>query len=366
MDHIDTAIIGAGVIGLACAAALAETGHDVLIVEKEDTIGTGISSRNSEVIHAGIYYPQDSLKARACVTGNRMLQAYAQKHGVDHRKTGKLIVATSTDEEETLDKIRQKAINNGVTDLQFISQGEIRTLEPELNATAALLSPSTGIIDTHGFMLSLRGKAESYGAMLALKCPVRSGEVTDNGITLHLGDEDQSVITAKHVVIACGLSSPGIARKLSLKNVPQGYLCKGHYFSLSGPTPFSRLVYPVPVAGGLGIHYTLDMAGRGRFGPDVEWIDQENYDVPEEKRAAFAAAVQRYWPACRADNLHAAYSGIRPKICAKGAPDADFYIMEEKDHGVPGVMALLGIESPGITSSLALADMVKEKINQQR
>lgn len=365
MHRIDTVIIGAGVIGLACAATLAEAGHDVLILEKESSIGTGVSSRNSEVIHAGIYYPQGSLKARACTTGNQLLQDYAQKHNVPYRMVGKLIVATSADEEETLANIEKKAIANDVHTLQWLSKAETLKLEPELKCTSSLISPATGIIDTHAFMLSLRGKAETHGAMLALNCPVISGTPTADGIMLQLGDQDSSTITARNIVIACGLSSPDASRKLGLSNIPQEYLCKGHYFSISGRTPFSRLVYPVPVPGGLGVHYTLDMAGRGRFGPDVEWVETENYDVPETKRETFAAAIQRYWPDCRAENLEPAYAGIRPKICAPGQPDADFVIMDETEHGIPGVISLLGIESPGITSSLALAQMVKEKITQR-
>lgn len=362
MSIIDTIVIGAGVIGLACAAALAEDGRAVLILEAQDGIGTGISSRNSEVIHAGIYYPQGSLKARACVSGNALLQRYAQKHNIPYRMTGKLIVATSAAEEQTLAAIKDKAAKNGVADLHWLSGAETRNLEPALQCTAALLSPSTGIIDTHAYMLSLLGKAEAHGAVLARHCPVLSGEVTRDGIVLHIGDHDRSTITARHVIIAGGLSSPDIARALGLRNIPQNYLCKGHYFSLTGRTPFSRLIYPVPVPGGLGIHYTLDMAGRGRFGPDVEWIEEEHYDVGAERRDAFTAAIQRYWPACRADNLQPAYAGIRPKICAPGAPDADFLIMDETGHGAKGVIALLGIESPGITASLALADIVRQAV----
>ena len=365
MDTIDTIVIGAGVIGLACAATLAADGHTVLILEAQEGIGTGISSRNSEVIHAGIYYPQGSLKARTCVRGNALLLQYAQKHNIPYRMTGKLIVATSADEEATLTSIKNKAEGNGVSDLRWLSGPEAKNLEPDLHCVAALLSPSTGIIDTHAYMLSLLGKAEDHGAAFARHCPVLSGNVTNDGITLKIGDHDQSEITARHVIIAGGLSSPDIARKLGLQNIPQNYLCKGNYFSLSGRTPFSRLIYPVPVPGGLGIHYTLDMAGRGRFGPDVEWIDAEDYDVRIDRREAFAAAIQRYWPGCHADNLQPAYAGIRPKICAPGTPDADFTIMDETTHGAKGVMALLGIESPGITASLAIADLVRQAIRTQ-
>lgn len=365
MDIIDTVVIGAGVIGLACAAALAQSGRTVLILEAKDSIGTGISARNSEVIHAGIYYPYGSLKAHACVRGNALLQQYAQDHGIPYHMIGKLIVATNAGEEETLATIQSKAAHNGVTDLRQMSANEVKNLEPSLKCTAALLSPSTGIIDTHAYMLSLCGKAEACGAMLARRCPVLSGESIDQGTLLHLGDSDHSTIIARHVIIAGGLSAPNIARTLGLQNIPQTYLCKGHYFSLTGGTPFSRLIYPVPVSGGLGIHYTLDMAGRGRFGPDVAWINEENYDVATERRINFAAAIQRYWPDCRAENLHPAYAGIRPKICPPGAPDADFLIMDETKHGAKGIIALLGIESPGITASLALAEMIRTALAAQ-
>ncbi len=364
MSIIDTVVIGAGVIGLACAAALAESGHEVLILETQGGIGTGISSRNSEVIHAGIYYPKDSLKARACVRGNSLLQQYAKKHSVPHKMVGKLIVATTPDEEQTLINIKDKAEKNGVNDLRWLSSTETKNMEPALECMAALLSPSTGIIDTHSYMLSLLGKAENYGAVLVRYCPVLSGEASYNGVTLHLGDTDKSSITARHVIIAAGLASTHIARALNLQNIPQDYLCKGSYFSLTGRSPFSRLIYPVPVPGGLGVHYTLDMAGRGRFGPDVEWIEEEDYDVKLEKRANFATAIQRYWPGCHADSLQPAYAGIRPKICSPGTPDADFLIMDESHHGAKGIIALLGIESPGITSSLALAEIVRDAVNE--
>lgn len=362
MDFIDTIVIGAGVIGLACAAALAEDGHAVLILETQDAIGTGISSRNSEVIHAGIYYPQNSLKTRSCVRGNALLREYAQKHNVPFRMAGKLIVATSAAEENTLTAIHDKAVSNGVNDLRWLSGREAKQMEPSLHCTAALLSPSTGIIDTHAYMLSLLGKAEAYGAVLARGCPVLSGTVTDNGVVLQIGDPDRTVLTARHVIIAGGLSSPAIARALGLKNIPQDYLCKGSYFALTGRMPFSRLIYPVPVPGGLGVHYTLDMAGHGRFGPDVEWIENEDYNVEKHRREAFTAAIQRYWPDVRADNLQPAYAGIRPKICAPGTTDADFLIMDETTHGAQNVLALLGIESPGITASLALAEIITQAV----
>lgn len=364
VKHIDSVVIGAGIVGLGCALALADAGHEVLILEAESAIGMGVSSRNSEVIHAGIYYPAGSLKAQSCVAGNKRLQQYAKDRGVPYKMVGKLIVATSTDEEETLAAIEKKAVANGVHNLKWLSGNEVKAMEPELNVTAALWSPSTGIIDTHALMLAYLGEAESKGAILVLRCPVISGEAVDGGTRLELGGAEPFTIIARNVVISGGLSSPLLSKKLGLKNIPEGRLCKGNYFSLTGRSPFSRLVYPVPVAGGLGVHYTLDMGGRGRFGPDVEWIDTEDYQVNENRRDAFAAAIQRYWPACKAENLQPAYSGIRPKICGPGEPDQDFKILTQKDHDVPGVVALLGIESPGLTSSLALAEMVTHSIQK--
>lgn len=361
-QDFDTVIIGAGVIGLACAAALAQAGDSVLIAEAGSMIGGGISSRNSEVIHAGIYYPQGSLKARACVQGNAMLQDYARAHQIPYRMVGKLIVAAHQAEEKTLSDIAVKAQNNDVNTLLFLSGAEARQREPQLQCTAALYSPQTGVIDTHALMLSLLGKAQDHGAMIAYNCPVLSGEHSEGLTTLQMGDSDKTILRTRRVVIAAGLSSSSVATSLGLQNIPPTYLCKGDYFSLSGAAPFTHLVYPVPVAGGLGIHYTLDMAGRGRFGPDVTWIAQEHYDVADDKRALFAQAVQRYWPGCRAENLQPAYAGIRPKIVPQGHADADFTILDETAHGSPGVIALLGIESPGLTSSLALAAMVTQRL----
>ncbi len=363
MKQIDTVVIGAGIIGLSCALELARAGREVLILEAENAIGMGISSRNSEVIHAGIYYPAGSLKAKACVEGNRLLRQYAEARGVPYKMTGKLIVATSAAEEETLAKIEQKAIANGVNDLKWISKAEALAMEPELNCTAALWSPSTGIIDTHALMLAYLGEAESHGAMLVPRTPVTGGRAVEEGALLQLGGDESFEIVARRLVIAAGLSTSKISKMLGLKNIPKGHLCKGSYFSLTGKTPFSTLVYPVPVAGGLGVHYTLDMGGRGRFGPDVEWVKTEDYHVGEEKRAQFATAVQRYWPGCKAENLQPSYSGIRPKICGPGEPDEDFRVWGEAEHGAKGIVAMLGIESPGVTSSLVLGEVAAKKLD---
>lgn len=360
MRHVDTVVIGAGIVGLSVARSLALSGREVLVLEAEKSFGTGISSRNSEVIHAGIYYPQNSLKAKLCVIGNRLLRAYAESRHVPFKITGKLIVATSHEEESSLDVIHARAEANGVHDLKRLSKAEVLALEPELSCTSALLSPSTGIIDTHALMLALVGDAEAHGALIAYRTPVLYGEETGDGTKLQLGGQEPFQLTARHVIIAAGLATPRIAKALKLNHIPEGHLCKGSYFALNGRAPFSRLVYPVPVPGGLGVHYTLDLGGMGRFGPDVEWIDEENYHVDPSRREDFARAVQRYWPACTAERLEPAYSGIRPKICAKGEKDQDFSIMGADVHGRAGVVALLGIESPGLTSALALAEVVTQ------
>lgn len=356
MKEIDTVVIGAGVIGLACALRLAKAGHEVLVLETAGAIGTGVSSRNSEVIHAGIYYPQDSLKARLCVKGNQMLRDYAQARGVPFRMTGKLIVANGAAEERALEELQQKALANGVENIRLISGAEAQKMEPEVVCSAALYSPSSGIIDTHGLMLALQGEAEAHGATIAFHAPVTGGEITGAGIQLLAGEYE---LLARQVVIAAGLSSPKLARVLGLENVPQDYLCKGSYFALSGKPPFSRLVYPLPSEAGLGVHYTLDMGGAGKFGPDTEWIQTENYDVAEARREVFAASIKRYWPACTPERLQPSYAGIRPKIVPESAPAGDFRIDIQNN-----IAALYGIESPGLTSCLALADLVYESLHE--
>ena len=330
------------------------------MLEAANAIGTGVSSRNSEVIHAGMYYPPGSLKARHCVAGNRMLRAFAAGHGVPFKMVGKLIVATSPDEERILDNILATGRANGVEGLRAIDAGEACALEAALVCTAALYSPATGIVDSHAYMLALQGDAGDHGAAIAFGTPVIGGSATERGIELVLGDRDSTHLSARRLVIAASLSACRIASLLGLPGVPPAYLCKGNYFALTGKMPFSRLVYPVPVAAGLGVHYTVDLGGRGRFGPDVEWIAQEDYVVDPARADAFYAAVRRYWPALPDGALQPAFAGIRPKIQAPGEPARDFVISGPADHGVPGVVALYGIESPGLTSSLSLADHVRD------
>ncbi|MBC7908789.1 MAG: NAD(P)/FAD-dependent oxidoreductase [Rhodospirillaceae bacterium] len=360
MERIDCVVIGAGLIGLAAARALAIAGRDVVVLEAEGTIGTGISSRNSEVVHAGMYYPTGSLKARLCVAGNRMVREFAVMHGVPFKKVGKLIVATDAAEEQALTVILDRGRANGVEALAPIPAAEAMAMEPQLTCTAALFSPATGIIDTHGLLLALQGDAEEHGAVVALRSPVMGGTVGEGGMEIQVGGTEPSRFLARTVVIAAGLASCRVARSLGMPGVPADYLCKGNYFTLTGRMPFEHLVYPVPVAAGLGVHYTLDMAGRGRFGPDVEWINHEDYVVDPARADSFYGAIRRYWPSLPDGALEPAYSGIRPKIQGPDDPAKDFMVQGPKDHGVPGVVALYGIESPGLTSCMALAEMVRE------
>ncbi len=355
-ETADCVVIGAGVIGLAVARALALAGRDVLVLEAKGAIGTGISSRNSEVIHGGMYYPPGSLRAQLCVEGNGVLRDYASRRGVDFTMVGKLIVAVDKDDAATLDAILDKGRANGVDGLEKLSGARAKALEPDVACVEALWSPQTGIIDSHALMLALQADLEQAGGQVALNAPVMDGQGTD----LYVGGAEPVMLTATSVVIAAGLSSPAVARRLGLANVPQDYLCKGNYFSLIGKSPFSHLVYPVPAKDGLGIHYTLDLQGKGRFGPDVEWCAQENYAVDDVRAHDFSQAIRRYWPGVEGRELTPAYAGIRPKIYGPGEQAADFTIHDSRQHGVLGLVALYGIESPGLTSCLALARMVAE------
>lgn len=351
-------VIGAGIVGLACARELARSGHEVIILEQHDAFGTETSARNSEVIHAGIYYPPSSLKATLCVQGRQLLYQFCKTYGVDHRQCGKLIVATSETQESHLHSIKQKAETNGVNDLVVLTAAQARALEPELECTAALLSPSTGIIDSHGLMLALLGDADRHGAVLACRTPVaRIAAISDHFEVVTGGDAADS-INADIVINAAGLHAATVAAHiegLEKKHVPTLRYAKGNYFSLSGKAPFSRLVYPIPETGGLGVHYTIDLGGQARFGPDVQWIDQIDYRVDEERGKKFYERIRHYWPKLQDDSLSPAYSGIRPKLVSAREPDADFFIQGPQQHGIPGLINLFGIESPGLTASLAIA-----------
>ena len=361
MEQVDTVVIGAGVVGLAVARALAMAGREVIVLEAENAIGTHTSSRNSEVIHAGIYYPKDSLKARLCVAGRQQLYAYCADHGVSHQRCGKLIVATSPAQIPQLEKILAQGRANGVTDLTALDLARVRDMEPAVQCVAALHSPSTGIIDSHGLMLAYQGDAEAHGAMLAFTGPVSGGRVQDDGILLEVGGEQPMQLLARRVVNSAGLHAPKVAASLEgfpPAHVPPSYYCKGNYYSLAGRAPFSRLIYPIPEAAGLGVHVTLDLAGQARFGPDVEWIDKIDYTVDPQRAEKFYAAIRSYWPDLKDGALSPGYSGIRPKIQAPSEPARDFMIEGPRDHGVAGLVNLFGIESPGLTASLALGDMV--------
>ena len=363
MERLDAVVIGAGVVGLAVARELALAGREVVILEAEDAIGTHTSSRNSEVIHAGIYYPTGSLKAVACVEGRSLLYDYCRTHGVPHRRCGKLIVATDQAQVPELRSIRDKAHANGATDVVEIPRDEATRMEPELHCVAALHSPSTGIIDSHALMLAYLGDAEAHGAMLALRSPVEKGFVREGGIELHVAGSDPFI--ARTVVNSAGLRAPTIAKAVSgypVELAPRELYAKGNYYSLSGRNPFRRLIYPVPEPGGLGVHVTLDLAGQARFGPDVEWVERISYDVDPERAVRFYAAIRRYWPRLPEDSLSPGYAGIRPKTSGPGEPASDFEIQGPRRHCVAGLVHLFGIESPGLTASLALADAVLGQI----
>ena len=367
MEDADCIVVGAGVVGLAIARALALSGREVLILEAEGAIGTGTSSRNSEVIHAGIYYPAHSLMAKLCVSGKQQLYRYCAERGLPHRNCGKLIVATSAEELEVLPSIAARAAANGVDDLRQISAEEALDLEPALSATGALLSPSTGIIDSHALMTSLLGDAENGGALLALRSPVLGGRVTEAGIEIEVGGEEPIMLRARTLVNAAGHGAPALARSIAgmpQDQVPQAYLAKGSYFSMTGRTPFSRLIYPVPVKGGLGIHLTLDLAGQARFGPDVEWVDSLDYEVDPKRVESFYRGIRRYYPGLADGSLIPAYSGIRPKIVPPEVAAQDFVIQGPGMHGVPGLVNLFGIESPGLTSCLAIGEHVRDMVSR--
>jgi L-2-hydroxyglutarate oxidase LhgO len=364
--ELDAVVIGGGVVGLAMARHLALAGREVTLLETESRLGQHTSSRNSEVIHAGIYYPPGSLKARLCVEGKRLLYAYAAQNEVDHRRLGKIIVASRQEEVAALDGIWANAHQNGVTDLEWLEAKDIAALEPAVRAVRGLLSPSTGIIDSHSFMTALRKDAVAHGAEIVTSSPVRGGAVLDDGgFELEIGGPEPSTVTCHTLINSAGLWAQSVARSLRgvpSASIPGQYFAKGHYFTLNGKAPFSRLVYPVPEPGGLGVHVTLDLAGQARFGPDVSWIDDVDYSFEEGRDARFYGAIRHYFPGLPAGALVPGHTGIRPKVAPAGAPPSDFVIQGKNEHGVPGLLNLYGIESPGLTSALALADLAIEKL----
>jgi L-2-hydroxyglutarate oxidase LhgO len=371
-ETVDAVVVGAGVVGLAVGRALAQRGLETLVLERETAIGTGVSSRNSEVIHAGIYYPEGSLKARLCVRGKQLLYALCDSHGVNHRRCGKLIVATSPEQLDGLEALAAKAARNGVDDLRWLSRSEAQAMEPELACEAALLSPSTGIVDSHGLMLALQGDLEAAGGAVALASTARA--IVPDGAALRVvvdSEGSELVLRARHVVNAAGLWAPFVAAAthgLAPRFAPTAHFSKGCYFSLAGRAPFSRLVYPLPQDAWLGVHLTLDLGGQARFGPDAQWLDgvteptQIDYQVDASRAEGFYADVRRYWPGLPDGALQPAYSGVRPKIHAPGEPAPDFRIDGPAEHGIAGLVNLLGIESPGLTSSLAIAEEVAVRL----
>ncbi|MBT6277676.1 MAG: NAD(P)/FAD-dependent oxidoreductase [Chromatiales bacterium] len=361
-ESVGTVVIGAGVVGLAVARALAMAGHEVIVLEGEDAIGTHTSSRNSEVIHAGIYYTPGSRKALTCVRGKQLLYEYCECHGVPHKRITKLIVAVSDDQGEELERIKANAARNGVDDLETLDAKQAARLEPYVRARCALLSPSTGIIDTHSLMLAYQGDAQEHGAMIAFHSQFIRARVVNEGVEVDVDtDGDTMTLRAQTVINCAGLFAPQVAAQISgldQTHVPTAYYAKGNYFTLLGKAPFSRLIYPLPEPGGLGVHVTLDLGGGARFGPDVEWLEDIDYDVDAARADRFYPAVRTWFPELEDGSLTPGYAGIRPKISAQGEPAADFVIEGPQQHGVAGLVNLFGIESPGVTASLAIADEV--------
>jgi L-2-hydroxyglutarate oxidase LhgO len=365
LNSMQVLVVGAGVVGLAVARAAALVGHDVIVAEATRGVGNGVSSRNSEVIHAGMYYPTGSLRAHHCPRGRRMLYDYCASHGVPHRKCGKLIVATSAAELPRIEAIQKQGVTNGVEGLVLIEAAAAKKLEPALACVAAIDSPETGIVDSHRFMLALRGDMEDCGGMIAFGTPIERLAPVAGGWEVAFGSDDSQTLRVDAVVNSAGLGAQKLARATEgypPARVPKLVLAKGNYFGFSGRPVFSRLIYPVPIVGGLGVHVTLDLAGRMRFGPDVEWIAEENYDVDPGRAQSFYAAIRTYWPGLPDDALVPDYSGIRPKLTGPGEPAADFLIDGPAQHGLPRLVHLFGIESPGLTSALSLAEVVVSQL----
>jgi len=369
MEDIDVIVVGAGVVGLACARALALVGREVLLVDAEAGIGMGTSSRNSEVIHAGIYYPPGSLKAFHCERGKAWLYDYCAARGIGHRRCGKLIVATAPEQLAKLAALKDTAAANGVDDLEFLDRAAAVALEPQLRCVGALSSPSSGIVDSHALMLSYQGDLEAAGGICVFNTRVVRASCTGDGIVVATAAADADAagageslsLRARLLVNCAGLHAQRLAALMEgfpAQHVPPTYFAKGNYFSLAGRAPFSHLIYPVPEQAGLGVHLTIDLGMQARFGPDVQWVDEPEYDVDPSRADAFYDEIRRYWPALRDGALQPAYAGIRPKIQAPGQPPLDFRIIGPETHGVAGVIQLFGIESPGLTGSLSIGATV--------
>lgn len=364
MERVDCIVVGAGVVGLAVARALAQSGREVIVVEAKAGIGTGVSSRNSEVIHAGIYYPPGSLKARLCVEGGRRLHAYCAERGIAHRRCGKLVVATADAQRSALAHLHANGLRNGVPELALLAREEACALEPALECVAALHCPGTGIVDSRALMLALQADAEQAGAVCAFGSPVTGGAIAQDGIVIETGGTQPAALVARAVINCAALGAQRIAhglRGFPAARVPAAHYAKGSYFALAGRAPFAHLIYPVPEPAGLGVHLTLDLGGQAKFGPDVEWVAPDaagrfDYRVDPVRGERFYAEVRKYWPALADVALRPAYAGVRPKISGPGATAADFLILGPREHGVAGLVHLFGIESPGLTAALALAD----------
>jgi len=366
-SQVECVVIGAGVVGLAVARALAQSGREVLVLERQRWIGAETSSRNSEVIHAGLYYPKGSLKAITCIEGRKALYDYCAERAVPHKRLGKLLVACRDEEVKSLESVWERARANGVNDLAWLSAAEAKALEPNLVCVKAFLSPSTGIIDSHALMLAYQADLEAAGALVVHLAPVLGGRVEEQGILLEVGGAEPMSLRTELLVNSAGLYAPTLARAIAgipAGTIPPVYFCRGVYFSLAGRAPFKHLIYPAPESAGLGVHLTLDMAGQARFGPDVEWIDGVDYTVDPRRGDRFYAAIRTYWPGLPDGALQPGYAGIRPKISGPKEPAADFVIQGPEVHGIPGLVNLYGIESPGITSSLAIAHRVQRLIDR--
>lgn len=368
VERVDCIVVGAGVVGLACAKFLAEAGREVIVLEAADMIGTETSSRNSEVIHAGIYYPTGSFKAQACVEGKHFLYDYCEERGIPHKRLGKLVVASEESEVPRLKALQQKAAENGVGDLELLTAADVERMEPAVRCVAGLLSPSTGVIDSHSLMLAYQGDAEDAGAMIAFLSPVVGGRIRpEGGVELDVGGDEPMTLAADLVVNSAGLNAIELASMLEgapIDKFPKASMAKGNYFSLLGKQPFSRLVYPMPVPGALGVHVTVDLGGQCKFGPDIEWIDDLDYDMDPSRADSFYEAVRAYYPDLQDGALVPAYAGIRPKIHTANEPQPDFMVQGPADHGVAGLINLFGIESPGLTASPAVARAVLRLTNR--
>lgn len=364
----DATVVGAGAVGLACGQALARRGLSVLVLEKEPHIGQGVSSRNSEVIHGGLYYPTGSLKAKFCVEGRRALYDFLTSHKIDHWKCGKLVVATEEAEVARIEAIFEQATTNGVEGLEHLTGAQARALEPELNAHAAILSPESGVFASHDYMLALQGEIEDAGGSVVVSTPFERAEpLPGGGFRITAGGEGGAVLTTRLLVTAPGLSAQGVAASIDgypAADIPARHLGKGIYFRLTGPAPFNRLIYPPPIAGALGTHYRKDLGGQGVFGPDLTYVETEDYSVDPTKAEEFARYIRRFWPGVTVERLTPDYAGIRPKLHGAGDPQPDFQLHGREHHGIDGLMTLFGIESPGLTSSLAIGEAVAEALSK--